>query len=217
MICRRCGNRIPESLASRESFQCPNCGRQFGPSVDAQSRYDWQNDDPGYDGYDSARAADFDDGYDDRYADDYDVRYNDRYDADDYADDYGELYDDRYAEDYDDPYDDRAYEDDGGDEYPDGDDFGETASGEARRSGMRLVVVLYAVTAALLVLAVVLCIALARSMMSPPTSAAPASVAAQPADVPAADDLSVPDSEADSLPAPDATVTAPSSGDYPTV
>lgn len=208
MICRRCGNRIPESLASRESFQCPNCGRQFGPSVDAQSRYDWQNEDPGYDGYDSARSADFDDGYDDRYSDDYDVRYDDRYDADDY----GELYDDRYAEDYDDPYDDLAYEDDGADAYSDGDDFA-----EPQRSGMRLVVVLYAVTAALLVLAVVLCIALARSMMSPPTLAAPASVTAQPAEVPAADDLSVPDSEADSLPAPDATVTAPSSGDYPTV
>ncbi|MGN0802738.1 MAG: hypothetical protein ACI4MF_09110 [Candidatus Faecivicinus sp.] len=198
MICRRCGNRIPESLAARDSFQCPNCGRQFGPSVDAQSRYDWQNDDPGYDGFDDGYPGEYDDryseGYDDRYSDDYDDRYD--------ADDYGELYDDRCAEDYDD----RAYEDDGADAYSDGDDFG-----EPRRSGMRLVVVLYAVTAALLVLAVVLCIALARSMMSP-ASAAPASVTVQPAE-----ELSVPDSEADSLPAPDATVTAPSSGDYPTV
>lgn len=198
MICRRCGNRIPESLAARDSFQCPNCGRQFGPSVDAQSRYDWQNDDPGYDGFDDGYPGE----YDDRYSDDYDVRYDDRYGADDYgegydADDYGELYDDRYAEDYDDRYDDRAYEDDGADAYSDGDDFG-----EPQRSGMRLVVVLYAVTAALLVLAVVLCIALARSMMSPASASALASVTVQPAE-----DLS----------APNATVTAPSSGDYPTV
>jgi hypothetical protein len=46
MICRRCGNRIPEHLAVRESFQCPECGRQFGqptpervPASAGRSRY----------------------------------------------------------------------------------------------------------------------------------------------------------------------------------
>ena len=30
MICRRCGNRVPEYLTTREYFQCPSCGRSFG-------------------------------------------------------------------------------------------------------------------------------------------------------------------------------------------
>ena len=40
MICRRCGNRVPEYLTTREFFQCPACGRSFGtpPAERVQER-----------------------------------------------------------------------------------------------------------------------------------------------------------------------------------
>ena len=211
MICRRCGNRIPESLAALESFQCPNCGRQFGrpEEYDAPrtrpAAHDYSyDDDPAYDDrYDDRYADDpaYDDHYDDRYADDpaYDDRYDDRY-ADDPA--YDDHYDDRYADDpaYDDRYDDRfpgGEPDPSGDFLPDG--------GQRRAAGMPLAVVLYAVTAALLVLAVVLCISVARSRLGAP-SQAPAAATIQPSAAPAADDLAAPDAAA-----------AAASGDDPTV
>lgn len=148
MICRRCGNRIPEYLISREYFQCPECGRQFGnpPAENDRrgyephaSRYEraevgydrrstrYERAEREYDRRNSRYAAEYDDSpADDSYYDDGQGYYDDGYADDPYYDD--QAYDDGYA---DDPYyDDQAYDDGYSDDlyYDDqdySDDFGE--------------------------------------------------------------------------------------------
>ena len=120
MICRRCGNRIPENLAARESFRCPNCGRQFGTPVQ-EERPSFNFDDPprrsrfaGDEVRDSSpvRASGS------RFADPADAYYDDQptddgyYDDQPYADDDGYYDDQPYADDADAYYDDQSYADD---------------------------------------------------------------------------------------------------------
>ena len=142
MICRRCGNRIPEHLAVRESFKCPECGRQFGtptperePRYDSGSRYEprsrYQPDDRYGSRYDSRDRYAQEDRYasgsrdsrgryepDDRY--EYGGRDSrrSRYELEYAQNGYDGGYDDRYAggQGYDDGYyyeEDQPYEDDG--------------------------------------------------------------------------------------------------------
>lgn len=121
MICRRCGNRIPEYLISRESFQCPECGRQFGsPAAMARRSSEYEYDrkparyDRGGESY-ARRSSRFEPEYDDRPADD---RYYDDgqgyYDEPQYDD--GGYYDEPQYDNggyYDEPqYDDGQYYDD---------------------------------------------------------------------------------------------------------
>jgi hypothetical protein len=113
MICRRCGNRVPEYLTTREYFQCPSCGRQFGnpPAEDNRRGYEpretrySRNDDM----YERRRSR-FEPEYDDAPADN---RYYD--DDQGYYDSGDEYYEDQYYDDsqYDDGYADDGYADDG--------------------------------------------------------------------------------------------------------
>ncbi|MBQ9951503.1 MAG: hypothetical protein IJO98_05115 [Clostridia bacterium] len=174
MICRRCGNRIPENLAARESFRCPNCGRQFGTPVQ-EERPSFNFDDPprrsrfaGDDVRNSSsvrasgsRFADPADAYydDQPYADDADAYYDDQpyadadgyYDDQPYADADGYYDDQSYADDADAYYDDQPYADDDGyyddQPYADGDpvDLSDfAASDDPSAPGMKLTTVIFA-------------------------------------------------------------------------
>lgn len=194
MICRRCGSRIPEDLAVRESFKCPECGRQFGtPAVERAPVYE----DRGYAYSRDDRRASRSGRYDDRYADDSrSYRGSDRYAEDRrgsrYADDrrsnrfepeYDDrdgYYDDQYADDgyYDDQqYDDGYYDDSqyaDAPEYTDDDLSDLINGGEPRPAGMKLSTVITVVILGIIALIVVFCIDAARD-------AAPADVSNPPA------------------------------------
>lgn len=152
MICRRCGNRIPENLVVRESFQCPTCGRQFGaPSVSREA--DYRDYDRGSrrapSRYEDSRGGRYRDEYEPRgrYREEYEPRYEEprrsRYEYEEefsydrrdsgrfqpeYAEDDGYYEDGQYDDGYDDGYQDDQYDDgydDGyGDQYDDGYDDG---------------------------------------------------------------------------------------------
>lgn len=209
MICRRCGNRIPEYLTTREYFQCPECGRQFGnpPAERARTRYESRYDraDDGYarrasrfePEYDDSRADDsyydggqgyYDDDpyYDDRPYDD-DGYYDDRpYDDDGYYDD--RPYDDGYYDDqpYDDDgyYDDRPYYGDSQDYSDDFSDFDEPAPRTKRPKGekrtMKLISLVYVLIAEIVALIVVACIGAGMNSEEPvPTAATAAPVSVE--------------------------------------
>ena len=118
MICRRCGSRIPEDLAVRESFKCPECGRQFGtpapdraPAHEERSRYSSRDD-----RYTPSRYAD--EPRSTRYASD---RYADEPRSSRYASDRYEpesrsnrRASSRFEPEYDDGYSDNQYADNDG-------------------------------------------------------------------------------------------------------
>ena len=130
MICRRCGNRIPENLAARESFRCPNCGRQFGTPV--------QEERPSFNFDEPPRRS--------RFVED-DVRDSEpvRASGSRFADPADAYYDDQPDDNY---YDEQAYADDDGyyDEqaYDDGDLSDFAASGEQPAPGMKLTTIICA-------------------------------------------------------------------------
>lgn len=193
MICRRCGNRIPEYLTTREYFQCPECGRPFGNPPAGDDRHGYQPRASRYDRPDEAyarRSARYEPEYDDSpaddsyyddgqgYYDDGDGYYDDGYYDDRPYEDDG-YYDDRYYDDqpYDDGYyDDGGYYDDSQDYSDDFDDFGEPAprakrqpQGEKRT--MKLITLAYVLIAEIVILIVIACIGAGMNAGEPAKSA----------------------------------------------
>lgn len=119
MICRRCGNRIPEYLVTRESFQCPECGRQFGEPADARVSRGYEYEPRRYEREDryADRGRRAPSRFEPEYPEDEGYYEEQYYDDGRYYEDeppYEEYYDDEYYDDEEPYYDDdpRYYEDD---------------------------------------------------------------------------------------------------------